>query len=102
MTRSPTNEHELFKLHVLLSVRENIRIMSHNSKYYVKFWKSNTVKSKNIVDLFKKAGEKCIAEELDFSGEDSEKSSDIETNDEVYAAYYFSSFIPWSILVRNF
>ena len=40
-------------------------------------------------------------EEVDFSGEDSEKSSDIETNDEVYAAYHFSSFIPWSFL-RNF
>ena len=94
MTRSPTNEHELFKLHVLLSVRENIRIMSHNSKYYVKFWKSNTVKSKNIVDLFKKAGEKRNAEkELVFSGEGSEKSSDIEANDEVNAAYHFSSSV---------
>ena len=31
--------------------------MSHNSKYCVKFFKSNTVKSKNIVDLFQKAGE---------------------------------------------
>ena len=68
----------------------------------MKSLKSNTVKSKNIVDLFKKAGKKRSAEEeLDFSGEDSEKSSDIETNDEVYAAYHFSSFIPWSIL-RNF
>ena len=73
--------------------------MLHNSKYYVKSLKSNTVKSKNIVDLFKKAGKKCSAEEeLDFSGKDSEKSSDIETNDEVYAAYHFSFFIPWSIL----
>ena len=32
--------------------------MSHNSKYYVKSLKSNTVKSKNIVDLFRKAGKK--------------------------------------------
>ena len=56
--------------------------MSHNSKYYVNSLNSNTVKSKNIVDLFKIAGEKCSAEEeLDSSGEDSEKLSDIETND---------------------
>ena len=103
MTCSPANEHKLFKLHVLLSVRENIPILSHNSKYYVKSLKSNTVKSKNIVDLFKKTGEKrSIEEELDFSGEDSEKSSEIEINDEVYAAYHFSSFIPWSFLLRNF
>ena len=82
---------------MLLSVRENIPILSHNSKYYVKSLKSNTVKSKNIVDLFKKTGEKrSVEEELDFSGEDSEKSSEIEINDEVYAAYHFSSFIPWS------
>ena len=73
LTGSPANEQELFKLQVLLSVRENLHIMSHNSKYYVKSLKSNTVKSKNIVDLFKKAGKKCSAEEeLDFSGEDSE------------------------------
>ena len=53
--------------------------------------------------MFKKAGEKDSAEEeLDSSGEDSEKSSDIETNDEVYAGYHFFSFIPWSILLRNF
>ena len=58
--------------------------MSHNSRYYMKSLKSNTVKSKNIVDLFKKAGEKRSAEELDSSGEDSEKSSDIETNDMRY------------------
>ena len=59
--------------------------MSHNSRYYMKSLKSNTVKSKNIVDLFKKAGEKHSAEEeLDSSGEDSEKSSDIETNDMRY------------------
>ena len=76
---------------MLLSVWENTCIMLHNSKYYVKSLKSNTVKSKNIVDLFKKAGEKCSAEELDSSGEDSEKLSDIETNDEVYAGYHFSS-----------
>ena len=103
MTGSPANEHKLFKLHVLLSVRENIHIMSHNSKYYVKSLKSNNVKSKNIVDLFKKAGKKCSAEEeLDYSGEDLEKSSDIETNDEVYGANDFSSFIPWFILLQNF
>ena len=66
----------------------------------MKSLKSNTVKSKNIVDLFKKTGEKrSVEEELDFSGEDSEKSSEI---DEVYAAYHFSSFIPWSFLLRNF
>ena len=35
--------------------------MLHNSKYSVKSLKSNTFKSKNIVDLFKKAGEKCSA-----------------------------------------
>ena len=87
---------------MLLSVKENIPILSHNSKYYVKSLKSNTVKSKNIVDLFKKTGEKRSVEELDFSGEDSEKSSEIEINDEVYAAYHFSSFIPWSFLLRNF
>ena len=53
--------------------------------------------------MFKKAGEKGSAEEeLDSSGEDSEKSSDIETNDEIYAGYHFFSFIPWSILLRNF
>ena len=53
---------------------------------------SNTVKSKTILDLFKKAGEKCSAEEeLDSSGENSEKSSDVQTNDEVYAGYHFSS-----------
>ena len=65
--------------------------MLNNSKYYVESLKSNTVKSKNIVGLFKKAGKKRSAEELDSSGEDSEKSSDIETNDEVYAGYHFSS-----------
>ena len=95
MTGSPANEHELIKLNELLSVRENIHIMLHNSKYYMKSLKNNTVKSKNIVDLFKKAGRKHSAEEgLDSSGEDSEKSSDIETNKEVYAGYYFSCFIP--------
>ena len=46
---------KLIKLHVLLSVRENICIMLHNFKYYMKSLKSNTVKSKNVVDLFKKA-----------------------------------------------
>ena len=52
--------------------------MLHNFKYYMKSLKSNTVKSKNVVDLFKKAGEKCSTEEeLDSSGEDSEKSSEI-------------------------
>ena len=83
--------------------------MSHNSKYYVKsnqfniVESKNIVKSKNIVDLFKKAGEKRSAEkELDSSGENSEKLSDIETNDEVYAGYHFPFFIPWSILLRNF
>ena len=56
---------------MLLSVRENICMMSYNSKYYMKSLKSNTVKSKNIAALFKKAGEKCGAEEeLDFCGED--------------------------------
>ena len=70
-----------------------------NSKHYVKSLKGNTPKLKNIVDLFKKAREKRSSdEEVDFSGKDSEKSSDIETNDEVYAAYHFSFFIPWSIL----
>ena len=69
--------------------------MSHNSKYYVKALKSNTVKPKNIVDLFKKNGEKrSTKEELDSSGVDSEKSLDIETNDEVYAGHHPSSFIP--------
>ena len=69
--------------------------MSHNSKYSVKSLESNTVKSKKILDLFKKAGKKGSAEEeLDSSGEDSEKSSDIETNNELYAGYHFSSFIP--------
>ena len=64
--------------------------MSHNSKYYVKYLKSDTVKSKNIVDLCKKTGEKhSTEEELDSNGEDSEKSSDIETNDEVYGGYHF-------------
>ena len=77
---------------MLLSVRENIHTMSHNCKYYMKSLKSNAVKSKNIVDLFKIAGQKCSAEEeLDSSGEDSENSSDIETNDEVYDGYHFSS-----------
>ena len=58
----------------------------------MKSLKSNTVKSKNIVDLFKKAGEKCSTEEeLDSSGEDSEKSSDIKTNDDVYAGYHIFS-----------
>ena len=53
--------------------------------------------------MFKKAGKKCSAEEeLDYSGEDLEKSSDIETNGEVYGANDFSSFIPWSILLQNF
>ena len=67
---------------MLLSVWESIHIMSHNSKYYVKSLNSNTVKSKNIVDLFKIASKKCSTEEeLDSSGEDSEKLSDIETND---------------------
>ena len=48
-----------------------------------------------IINIEKKAGEKCSTEEeLDASGEDSEKSSDIETNDEVYGGYHFSSFIP--------
>ena len=47
---------KLIKLHVLLSVRENICIKLHNFKYYMKSLKSNTVKSKNVVDLFKKAG----------------------------------------------
>ena len=43
------------------------------------------VKSKSIVDLFKNAGRKCrTEEERDSSGEDTEKLSDIETNDEVY------------------
>ena len=52
--------------------------MLHNFKYYMKSLKSNTVKSKNVVDLFKKAGEKrSTEEELDSSGEDSEKSSEI-------------------------
>ena len=47
--------------------------MLHNFKYYMKSLKSNTVKSKNVVDLFKKAGEKrSTEEELDSSGEDSE------------------------------
>ena len=50
----------------------------------MKSLKSNTVKSKNIVDLFKKAGKKRSAEELDSSREDSEKSSDIKTNDMRY------------------
>ena len=77
--------------------------MSHNSKYYVKSLKSNTVKSKNIVDLFKKASEKRSAEEeLDSSDEDSEKSSDIETNDEVNGGYHFSSLFHCSILLRKF
>ena len=77
---------------MLLSVRGNIHTMSHNCKYYMKSLKNNAVKSKNIVDLFKKAGQKCSPEEeLDSSGEDSEKSSDIETNDEVYDGYHFSS-----------
>ena len=103
MTHSLANEQVHIKLHVLLSVRENICIMLHNSKYYMKSSKSNTDKSKNIVDLFKKAGEKRSAEEeLDSNGEESEKSSDIETYDEVYAGYNFSSFVPWSILLRNF
>ena len=85
MTRSPANEHKLIKLNMLLSVRKNIRIMSYNSKYYLESLKNN---------LFKKASEKRSAEEeLDSSGEDSEKSSDIETNDEVYAGYHFSFFI---------
>ena len=66
--------------------------MWHNSKYYMKSLKSNTVKSKNIVDLFKKNGEKhSTKEELDSSTEDSEKSSDIETNNEVYPGYHFCS-----------
>lgn len=60
--------HKLIKLHVLLSVRENICIMLHNFKYYMKSLKSNTVKSKNVVDLFKKVVEKYTAEEeLDSS-----------------------------------
>ena len=88
---------------MLLSVRETIPIMLHNSKYYVKSLKSNTVKSKNIVDLFKKTSKKrSTEEELDSSGEDSEKPSEIEINDEVYAAYHFSSFILWSIFIHNF
>ena len=71
MAHSPANEHKLFKLLVLLSVRENICIMSYNSKYYMKSLTSNTVKSKNIAAFFEKAGEKHGAEEeLDFSGED--------------------------------
>ena len=70
--------HKLISSFVLLSVRENICIMLHNFKYYMKSLKSNTVKSKNVVDLFKKAGEKSSTEEeLDSSGEDSEKSSEI-------------------------
>ena len=74
MTHSPANEHELIKLHMVLSARENIHTMSDNSKYYVKSLKSNTVKSKNLVDLFKKAGKKRSAEEeWDSSGEDLEK-----------------------------
>ena len=45
--------------------------------------------------MFKKAGEKrSTKEELDSSGVDSEKSLDIETNDEVYAGHHPSSFIP--------
>ena len=84
MTLSHANEHKLIKLNILLPVKEN--------KYYVKSLKSDTVKSKNIVDLCKKTGEKhSTEEELDSNGEDSEKSSDIETNDEVYGGYHFSS-----------
>lgn len=42
--------------------------MLDNSKYYVKYLKSNTAKSKNVVDLFKKVVEKYTAEEeLDSS-----------------------------------
>ena len=74
LTRSLANEHELIKLNVLLSVRENICIMLHNSKYYVKSLKNNTIKSKNIVDLFKKGrGKRSAGEELESSGEDSDK-----------------------------
>ena len=74
MTRSPANEHELIKLNVLLPVSENICIMLHNSKYDVKSLKNNTVKSKNIVDLFKKGrGKRSAGEELESSGEDSNK-----------------------------
>ena len=48
--------------------------MLHNSKYYVKSLKNNTVKSKNIVDLFKKGrGKWSAGEELESSGEDSNK-----------------------------
>ena len=84
MTLSHANEHKLIKLNILLPVKEN--------KYYVKSLKSDTVKSKNIVDLCKKTGEKhSTEEELDSNGEDSEKSSDIEANDEVYGGYHFSS-----------
>ena len=57
----------------------------------MKALKSNTVKPKSIVDLFKRAGEKrSTEEELDSSGVDSEKSLDIETNDEVYAGHHYS------------
>ena len=65
----------------------------------MKSLKSNTVKPKNKADFFIEAGKNCSTEEQDSSGEDSEKSSDIETNDEVYAGHHFSSFIPWSILL---
>ena len=48
--------------------------MLHNSKYYVKSLKNNTVKSKNIVDLFKKGrGKRSAGEELESSGKDSDK-----------------------------
>ena len=65
--------------------------MSYNSKYYVKSLKTNTVKSKNIAELFKKVGTKCSVEEdhdfqLSISGgevEDSEKSLENEASVEV-------------------
>ena len=65
--------------------------MSYNSKYYVKSLKTNTVKSKNIAELFKKVGTKRSVEEdynfqLSISGgevEDSEKSLENEASVEV-------------------
>ena len=51
--------------------------------------------NQKIIDLIKKAGKKRSAKKNKpgSSGEDLEKSSDIET-EEIYAGYHLSSFIP--------
>ena len=50
--------------------------------------------NQKIIDLIKKAGKKRSAKKKPgSSGDDLEKSSDIET-EEIYAGYHLSSFIP--------